>query len=85
MKIPIYNHQVPLVEAIMDDLEAAVDLLETMLGGEGESAPSAPAAPSQLMPPPPPPPPPPPKTKTVKMVRMEEGVNRSATGQSTHE
>ena len=29
---------------------------------------------------PPPPPPPPPKTKTVKMVRMEEGVNRSAKG-----
>ena len=67
---------------MMDDLEAAVDLLETMLagsGGEGEGAPpsASAAAPSQLMPPPPPPPPPP-KTKTVKMVRMEEGVNRSA-------
>ena len=67
----------------MDDLEAAVDLLETMAAGDPPLAlappPSASAAPSQLMPPPPPPP----KTKTVKMVRMEEGVNRSATGQST--
>ena len=72
MKIPIYNHQVPLVEAIMDDLEAAVDLLETMTGGDPALA--LPSAPSLLKPPPPPPP----KTKTVKMVRMEEGVRRSA-------
>ena len=56
----------------MDDLEAAVDLLETMTGGDAALA--LPSAPSLLKPPPPPPP----KTKAVKMVRMEEGVRRSA-------
>ena len=64
------------MEAMLHDLEAAVDLLETMADDHPAAAafPSA-ALSSQLKPPPPPPP----KTKTVKMVRMEEGVSRSAT------
>ena len=64
------------MEAMLHDLEAAVDLLETMADDHPAAAalPSA-ALSSQLKPPPPPPP----RTKTVKMVRMEEGVSRSAT------